>query len=297
MIGILSEINKKTKCFFHEKGQGLVEFALVLSFCAAIGMYASDGGFSRGIKEAFDKGTPEFLSAAIGSNITAKWRTMDRDKLLSMSDNERRIKEDQATLARIGQLFIGKTVTDSKIDMLKCKVTDGGGVSGDGIYLGNYWDDNKLDADGNNIINAKFEPWDSRGSNMTDAGQKAITDAIAELLQAGFTGSDNRYFYSNQMVTTLDKATGDGDYSAERSIRVNLYVKDNKVEAVRVKINRGNVFNNNVYSYYGELDVTVKSDGTYKQTISDEDLSNMVKDNRGRIKVSDSKTYNSKWYK
>ncbi len=68
MIGILKTINRKAKCFFNEKAQGIVEFALVCAFCAAIGLYAHDVGFSKGIKESFDKGNTEFLSAAIGAD-------------------------------------------------------------------------------------------------------------------------------------------------------------------------------------------------------------------------------------
>ncbi len=279
------------------KGQGIVEFALVLAFCTAIGLFAREAGFTDVLKDVYDSGNSELLTAAIGTNNTAMWRTIDRDKLLAQSNNAQRIKADQDTLARIGKLFIGKTVTNNKIDLLTCGANAVGGATGDGIFLGNYWDDNKLDGDGNNIINAEFTPGDGRGSNMTDKGQQAVTDAIAELLQAGFTASDKRYFYSDQMVTTLNNSE-DGNWSRERSIRVNLYVKDGQVEAVRVKINRGDVSaSKNMYSFYGELDVTVKSDGTYKQTISNEDLSNMVKDDRGRIKVSDSRKYNSTWYK
>ncbi len=55
MIGILKTINRKAKCFLNEKAQGIVEFALVCAFCAAIGLYAHDVGFSKGIKESFDQ--------------------------------------------------------------------------------------------------------------------------------------------------------------------------------------------------------------------------------------------------
>ncbi len=297
MIVILSEINKKTKCFFHEKGQGIVEFALVLAFCAAIGMYARDAGFSTGIKEALDKGTPELLTAAIGSNIKAKWGTMDRNKLLSLSDNERRIKEDQDTLVRIAQVFLDKSVDDKGqiyyMDGNEKIVIETYSVhsvyANSGLVVGNYYDDDLK-------ISAKF---DFNKNYLTEEGKKLFIEALTGTAASTFQGSDTRYFYSNEMVRTLDGQDGtghDGKYSDQRTVRMNFAAKDGKIDAVRVKINRG-YHNKDVYSYVGDLDITVRSDGTVTQTISEDDLTHMDQYGRIKVSVSDSYSTNGKWYK
>ncbi len=293
------------KYSLNGKGQGIVEFALVLAFCTAIGLFARDAGFTDVLKDVYDSGNSELLTAAIGTNNAAMWRKMDRDKLLSQVDNAKRVKADQDTLARIGQLFIGQTVTNNRISLLTCDIYAAGGTvkkegnvykSGDGIFLGNYYDDNTLDKDGNNVIGTKYNP-----SNVSNTAKELITEALTGTSAQGFQGADSRYFYSDEMVTSLSENPY-GKWAGDRSIRVNFYLEGDKIDAVRVRINRGTVGTGSneqgYYSYYGELDVTVKSDGTYKQTISNEALSEMSKDTNGtgRISVADSNQYNSTWY-
>ena len=60
-------INKKLKVFFRQKGQGLVEIALILALCAGIGLAAREMGFLDAISSVFDFGEqPEYVTAAIG---------------------------------------------------------------------------------------------------------------------------------------------------------------------------------------------------------------------------------------
>ena len=60
-------INEKLKVFFRQKGQGLVEIALILALCAGIGLAAREMGFLDVISSVFDFGEqPEYVTAAIG---------------------------------------------------------------------------------------------------------------------------------------------------------------------------------------------------------------------------------------
>lgn len=59
----------KTACkrLLNPKGQGLVEFVLILAFCAAIGYAAREAGFGEAISALLDRGDkPEYVTAAIG---------------------------------------------------------------------------------------------------------------------------------------------------------------------------------------------------------------------------------------
>lgn len=67
MWGIITKINERLKCLLFQKGQGLVEFVLVLAFCAAIAWAARETGFSEAIGALLGSGeNPEYVTAAIG---------------------------------------------------------------------------------------------------------------------------------------------------------------------------------------------------------------------------------------
>ena len=67
MMGVVTKINEKLKSLFRQKGQGLVESALILALCVGIGLAAREMGFFDAISAVFDSGEqPEYLTAAIG---------------------------------------------------------------------------------------------------------------------------------------------------------------------------------------------------------------------------------------
>ena len=71
----MSEVGTKCrevrKRLLTQKGQGLVEFALILAFCAAIAWAANEVGFGDAISSLLDRGDqPEYVTAAIGGHGT-----------------------------------------------------------------------------------------------------------------------------------------------------------------------------------------------------------------------------------
>ena len=78
----------------------------------------------------------------------------------------------------------------------------------------------------------------------------------------------------------------------------NLYVYDFTDNI----LNNSKIITKNTYENSGylagdyEIDVTVKNNGTWKQTISNADASTMDHDAQNRITVADSKKYNNTWY-
>ncbi len=296
--------------YLNKKAQGIVEYALLLAFIVGLGMTLNGVGIKDSVINVFDDVATLLSGDSIKTHADAiaAWGKMDRNKLLTEVNNEKRLEADQKTLARIGELFINKKADEIQ-DLYfsekryndKRYYADSGYVKTEaGIFLGNYYDDAEQ-------INTYYH--DDKGQWLTNAGveaiAKAITGSSSTAVQSGnfiygYSDSDTRNFYSDQMVNAMSEANGDGKYSEARSIRVNLHYGTNeRVDAVRVKINRGDVNNNNSTSYYGELDVTVKSDGSYRQTISNEALATLkntaqtqTEKAAGRIKVSDSNNYN-----
>ena len=79
----------------------------------------------------------------------------------------------------------------------------------------------------------------------------------------------NKHFFSDNITTVLNEGN---QYENDRSIRLSFKFDGNgdnaKVEAVRVRVNRGNTKGDmSSTPYYRELDVTVNKNGSWKQTI------------------------------
>ena len=115
MNGVLSDIIKHLKRLINEKGQGIVEFALLCAFCAAIGLFVRDTGFSEAFHESLENSKDDLYWAEIGlrprnSYITyfKKWKWMSSAELRAM-ENKERILADQKALVKIAETFLGKT--------------------------------------------------------------------------------------------------------------------------------------------------------------------------------------------
>ncbi len=285
--------------YLNKKAQGIVEYALLLAFIVGLGMSLNGVEIKDSVTNVFDDVATLLGGDAIKTHADAiaAWGKMNINDLLKV-DNEKRVKADQETLADIGRLFIG--LSESEVRNL---------LSGDytrfksngGLFLGNYYDLNGDNTEATGIGSMYTQ------KNMSKTGYEALESALtAGAYNKDFTDNTTRYFYSDEMLKQMDNNnTTYGDYSKDRSVRVLFHYDDNNtVDAVRVRINRGSTDTNAVstYSYYGQLDVTVNSDKSYKQTISNEEISNFNNANNqnaysaGRITVGQSNSYNDSWY-
>lgn len=121
MNGLITRVMKVCKSLLAQKGQGLVEFALILAFCVGIGVAAREAGFAEAISNLFDSGEKtEDVAAAIGGPLAAerltygkylaKWGKKTADELDAIN-NQERITGDQRGLVAIAQNFLGKDAT------------------------------------------------------------------------------------------------------------------------------------------------------------------------------------------
>lgn len=68
MMQYIQKLLKKLKA--TEKGQGMVEYALIIAFVAAIAIFALNGGLRNAVSKAFDKAQENVTSATAQATST-----------------------------------------------------------------------------------------------------------------------------------------------------------------------------------------------------------------------------------
>ena len=122
MNGLAKRIMNVWKSLLAQKGQGLVEFALILAFCAGIGVAAREAGFAEAISNLLGSGEKtEDVAAAIGGPLAAerltygkylaKWGRKTAEELGAINDQQR-ITADQKGLVAIAQNFLEKDANE-----------------------------------------------------------------------------------------------------------------------------------------------------------------------------------------
>ena len=144
MKRLIAKINEVLKCLLTEKGQGLVEFALILVFCAGIGIAAREAGFGKAIDALLGSGErPEYETAAIGSARKIDWGKepfSGDSSTFSEANAAERLAWDQKSLENLARHFIGKSKNEIKTKILKNgKSADmGWGERGEEVLLGHF---------------------------------------------------------------------------------------------------------------------------------------------------------------
>ena len=175
MNSVVTKTNKTIINLSRPKGQGLVEFVLILAFCAAIGVAAREAGFGKAIDALIGSGEqPEYVAAAIGGPkkqiytyvvALAKYGSKGRRALVNLVDagngkytlgediipNAERVAADRVALENIADLFLGMDYKTLKTDVFRNELQDNwftnGGPKGDGILILNYSDRASVESD------------------------------------------------------------------------------------------------------------------------------------------------------
>ena len=142
MKRLIREMTERLKRLFTQKGQGLVEFVLILAFCAGIGVAAREAGFGKALNSLFDSGErPEYETAAIGSARSIDWGKevfTGENSTFSEENAAERLAWDQKSLENLAGYFIGKSKTEIKA-LLGGKSADmGWGEKGEEVVLGHF---------------------------------------------------------------------------------------------------------------------------------------------------------------
>lgn len=224
--------------YLNKKGQGIVEYALLLAFVVGIAMMLNGANLSGAVKDTFDKVAT--LLSGENAYVTAfkKWSNLSKSDL-EKEDSAARLAADQAALDNIAKTLFGKTQQQLK-DLTGQNMfansnknfygtTDGtnDGPKGDeyadnkySVLLMNYKDNDTQNVSGIDI-GYRTETYLNTGwLQGTDEGLKATSNKDWKN-----TSTDTRYFYSDGMINNA--------YGSQ--VRAQFHLgSDGTVDSVRV---------------------------------------------------------------
>ena len=94
-----------TKDYLHRKGQGIVEYALLLAFVVGIAMMLSNSNIGSAVNRVFDD-VADYLAYRTYYDYYGEFHNATDTELAAIS-NEKRIKADQEGLQSLVQNLIG----------------------------------------------------------------------------------------------------------------------------------------------------------------------------------------------
>ena len=239
------------KNYLHKKGQGIVEYALLLAFVVGIGMMLNGANLGGAIKGVF-----EDVAIAIEGNKYApyfkKWHDKTADWLFDNATQEERLAADQEALARIARAFIGldqegvqkliaqlsfqrdgKTVTFDNAN--NYKVEGGNGWSQTLVPLS--YNENDLE---NATENKQYIHLDWAGNVDTVnlltndvTAYKGVGNGENRTIpydQQKNSGVSDRIFYSNDMIGKTDGVSANG-----KMVTMQVHYTNNVVDQVNIQ--------------------------------------------------------------
>ena len=262
MSTIVSELVNYLKRLLNKKGQGIVEFALLCAFCAAIGLFARDAGFSEAFKESFENSKDDLYWAEIKRRTKysyihyfedLKWKLKKSGELNDPNTSDERILADQKALVKIAETFFGKTenqVLDimnvfsnatsisTYANEIKCQGANGTGFSQ--IVVPLSWSENTLD---NNTAEDRTKGWIWLDANNNQNLIMYLTDDKAKVYDKNDTVNNPSYSSeSNKKTVTTDRIFySDNMLSANKGrVTMRLHYTEGRVDFVDIAVRTGN---------------------------------------------------------
>ena len=99
---------KTIRNYLNRKGQGIVEYAMLLSFIVCLAMMLNGANLSGSVKGVFDDAAV-LLGGKSDKTYAAnvkEWGGLSKAELAKI-DNAERVRADREALANIGNAFIG----------------------------------------------------------------------------------------------------------------------------------------------------------------------------------------------
>ena len=223
-------MNKVVDYLKHkQKGQGIVEYALLLAFVVGIAMTLNGANLGGAVKDTFDK-----VAAVLGGEKTyaqrySEWKNSKNDAIRNAADNNERIKVDQEGLYELVKDLIGKTPEEvntllktmnptSSVNYVGPQGTTNESSKIQPIeYFDNYED--------NDLVMLQYKQSGAAIEQMS--GQSVDVVANNNAYQ---TTTTNRFFYSDDMLAEA----GDNYNDTKRTVKTVLTYKDGVVESAHV---------------------------------------------------------------
>ena len=274
-----------------QKGQGIVEYALLLAFIVGIAMMLNGAGIKDSVADVFDSVASLLSGEKTYAQYFNDWHGYKSYKKLQQDvKNEDRIKADQSALTKIAAAFLGKEPgevltlmqdfsslygTGNSPDWLKNNFSQYGPQDGSitdgwsGVLVPLSYKDVSLDNNGyiwvesNNNLNTIQYLADDNATvykrSGTGTNNVPVTNANGTTSQVNITQDSggksittDRIFYSDDMI-----AQGNNP-ATNRTVTMQLHYKDGKVDEVRIAARKGKGENGTNSTAASKLDLTVK---------------------------------------
>ena len=249
----------KVRTLVKQKGQGIVEYTLLLAFVVGIAMMLNGANLGSAVKDTFDKVASVLGEVKDYADSGAKdyayalknWSKLSQEDLKKIS-NDDRVLADQEALGNIGEFFVG---------MKRSELTN---------YL--------------KINNPKNSPL----THLREENDFGTDDGNGNLSYNWNYSSDNRYLFSNYAVT--NKGTDKDDkVNYGNGIKLTLeYEKIDNVEYVKsakVVIDQQSIddkMKSNKGNGDPRLAITVKKDGN-GNIVKEETYKNWIANNSDKL--------------
>ena len=251
---------EKFRVIAKQKGQGVIEYAVLLAFVVALAMFLNAGGLKGSVIAVFDD-VEDFLAYRTYLEYYGDWHNLSYSDLSAQS-NEKRIRADQEGLQKLVQNLIG---LDQGLALAELKK-----IMGNNAVTANDVNPNGQDGNGDSKVLTLLGTWDHYIDNHPQGDSPYVTlsretqaNAVAYVtngqastykLSNGKTVSGDRVFYSNDMIKD----------NQEKTVTAQLHYKDGKVESVDVVTHIGNASSKN---YAESLSITVTGSGRKDYTV------------------------------
>jgi len=225
----------------RQKGQGIVEYALLLAFILAIAVAMQGSGIDSAIANTFTR-----VAQALGVETEAdRWATSKASDLLAdTASAEARLASDRDFLSNIGKHFIGmdKQTLASILNVNEGKLNN---IGNGGILLGHFTED--IDSEGN-LVQTNFDNQISASGNdlfnwATKSPEGTAYDSTRRYLVSDYALSNSQEYYNNGSAKTGNgiKIMNIGFDSDGKVTSVNLAVNPNSGKTIPGQTSRADL--------------------------------------------------------
>ena len=263
---LLSEGNRMHKLwnYLNKKGQGIVEYAVLLAFIVGLAMMLNGADISGTVKKTFDNVAVTLGAVRDYASAIKNWSGLSKADILK-EDKDKRISVDQEALANIGEFFIGMHINDVKgllgdactsrqtlvhIGENDAELMGEGNTRGDGL---SYVVERTADLTHKDNASATKEDvihWMQHDYGTVDSEGNRTYDTNYDY------DSGNRYFFSDYAVTNLANGeNGKTEPYYGNGVKLKLTYENSRVKAAEVEIDH-----DQIQQTHKELSMTVSKD-------------------------------------
>lgn len=226
--------NRIRQLLQEEKGQSLTEWALVAVFAVGLFFLFRDSALLSMAKDTYNN-----VGSYLSSASLPDYGTMSNTELRQKVSNDVRIAMDDTTLRNIARAFLGKTEAQVKEMMLSSKRNSANfkpynptGKLNQGNLLFDYYIRDTGDGEGN--VRTEFNNGLVAKDNLLNWMQGNYTDYPSNKKTLE---SDNRYFFSNDLIDPSGVLNGTAHQAGEYAVSVRCtfdYDAAGNVNSVRI---------------------------------------------------------------